>query len=85
MEDVLDVYTQPLDLAHPLVCFDETSKHLAGEVRTPLPLIPGHPECFDTEYERNGTANLFLFTAPLLGWRAITVTERRTRTDFAYP
>jgi hypothetical protein len=84
MEDVLDLYTRPLDPARPLVCFDETSKHLVGEVRPPLPLIPGHPVCSDTEYERHGTANLFLFTAPLLGWREVTVTDRRTRTDFAH-
>ncbi len=60
MEDILDVYTRPLDPTHPLVCFDETSKQLVGEVRTPLPLSPGHPVCYDTEYERHGTANLFL-------------------------
>jgi hypothetical protein len=83
MEDVLDVYCRPLDPARPLVCFDETSKQLVGDVRTPLPLIPGHPVCYDTEYERHGTANLFLFAAPLLGWREVTVTDHRTRTDFA--
>jgi hypothetical protein len=84
MEDILDLYTQPLDPARPLVCFDETSKQLVGEVRTPLPLIPGHPVCYDTEYERQGTANLFLCTAPLLGWREIKVTDHRTRTDLAH-
>ena len=84
MEDVLDQYTQPLDPTRPLVCFDETSKQLVGEVQTPLPMTPGHPERVDAEYERHGTANLFLFTAPLLGWRHITVTEQRTRTDFAH-
>jgi len=84
MEDILDAYTRPLDPTHPLVCFDETSKQLVGEVRTPLPVIPGHPACYDTEYERHGTANLFLFTAPLLGWREVKVTAQRTRTDFAH-
>jgi DDE superfamily endonuclease len=84
MEDLLDLYTRPLDPARPLVCFDETSKQLVGEVRTPLPLVPGHPLCYDTEYERHGTANLFLFTAPLLGWRGAAVTEHRTRVDFAH-
>ena len=83
MEDVLDVYCRPLDPARPLICFDETSKQLVGEVRTPLPAIPGHPVCYDTEYERRGTANLFLWCAPLLGRRGVTVTERRTRIDFA--
>jgi hypothetical protein len=83
MEDVLDLYTRPFDPARPLVCFDETSKQLVGEVRTPLPAIPGHPACYDTEYERHGTANLFLFAAPLLGWREIKITDHRTRIDFA--
>lgn len=84
MEEILDLYTQPLAPARPLVCFDETSKQLVGEVRTPLPMVPGHPACYDTEYERRGTANLFLFTAPLLGWRQIKVTDHRTRIDFAH-
>lgn len=84
MEEVLDVYTQPLDPARPLVCFDETSKQLVAEVRAPLPMRPGHPERYDSEYERQGTANLFLLTAPLLGWRHVAVTDRRTRTDFAH-
>jgi hypothetical protein len=84
MEDVLDVYRRPFDPARPLVCFDETSKQLVGEVRPPLPSIPGHPACYDTEYERHGTANLFRFTAPLLGWREVEVTDHRTRVDFAH-
>jgi hypothetical protein len=84
MEDVLDLYTRPLDPAHPLVCFDEMSKQLVGEVQIPLPMSPGQPARYDTEYERHGTANLFLFTAPLLGWRDIMVTDHRTRLDFAH-
>jgi hypothetical protein len=83
MEDVLAVYRRPLDPAHPLVCFDETSKQLVGEVRTPLPVAPGQPARYDCEYERHGTANLFLVTAPLLGWREVKVTEHRTRLDWA--
>lgn len=83
MEDVLDVYARPPDPARPLVCFDEGSKELHGEVRDPLPMIPGHPLRYDTEYERQGTANLFLWCAPLLGQRGVTVTDRRTRVDFA--
>lgn len=83
MEDVLAVYTRPMDPTHPLVCFDETSTQLVGEVRVPIPMSPGHPERYDAEYERMGTANLFLLTAPLLGWRSITVTDHRTRVDFA--
>jgi len=83
MEDILGVYTRPFDPAQPLVCMDETSKQLVAEVRSPLPVRPGHPACEDTEYERRGTANLFLLCAPLVGWRSVTVTERRTRTDWA--
>jgi DDE superfamily endonuclease len=84
MEDILDLYTRPLDPTRPLVCFDETSKQLVGEAQTPLPMTPGHPRCYDTEYERRGTATLFLFTAPLLGWREVKVTDHRTRIDFAH-
>ena len=83
MEDVLSVYARPPDPLRPLVCFDEGSKELHGEVRPPLPAIPGHPLCYDTEYARGGTANLFLWCAPLLGKRGVTVTDRRTRLDFA--
>lgn len=84
MEDVLDVYARPPDPLRPLVCFDEGGKELHGEARPPLPVIPGHPARFDTEYERHGTASLFLWCAPLLGTRGVTVTERRTRIDFAH-
>ena len=83
MEDVLDVYHRPYDERRPLVCLDEASKQLVGETRTPLPPAPGQPERFDAEYVRNGTANLLMLSEPLLGWRSVVVTERRTATDFA--
>jgi hypothetical protein len=83
MEDVLEVYHRPYDEARPLVCLDEASKQLVGEVIEPIPAAPGQPERFDYEYSRNGTANLFMLTMPLLGWRAVQVTERRTAVDFA--
>ena len=83
MEDVLEVYTRPHDPARPLVCLDETSKQLVAETRTPLPMLPGQPARHDYEYERNGTANLFMLFAPLEGWRHVEVTERRTAIDFA--
>ena len=83
MEDVLEVYHRPYDAKRPLVCLDEASKQLIGETRQPLPAEPGQPERFDYEYERKGTANLFLISEPLLGWRAVQVTERRTAKDFA--
>ena len=83
MEDVLEVYHRPYDEKRPLVCLDEASKQLIGETRQPLPAEPGQPERFDYEYERKGTANLFMISEPLLGWRAVQVTERRTAKDFA--
>jgi hypothetical protein len=83
MEDVLEVYHRPYDEKRPLVCLDETSKQLVGEVVEPIPAAPGRPERFDYEYARNGTANLFMISEPLLGWRAVKVTERRTALDFA--
>ena len=83
MEDVLDVYTQPHDPEMPLVCLDETSKQLVSETRTPVPMKPGCPERADYEYERNGTANLFMLFAPLEGWRHAEVTDRRTAVDYA--
>jgi len=83
MEDVLEVYTRAHDPARPLVCLDETSKQLVAETRTPLPMRPGQPARHDYEYERNGTANLFMLFAPLEGFRHVEVTERRTAIDFA--
>lgn len=83
MEDILAVYTRPLDPAQPLVCMDESSKQLVGEVRAPQHVAPGQPARQDSEYERCGTANLFLLSAPLQGWRTIAVTARRTRSDWA--
>jgi hypothetical protein len=66
-----------------VVCLDEASKQLISETRKPLPPEPGRPERFDYEYVRNGTANLFMVSQPLLGWRTVFVTERRTAVDFA--
>lgn len=84
MENVLDVYHRPRDPKRPLICFDEGSKQLTKETRSPLPMHPGSHEKFDYEYERNGTSNMFMFFAPLEGWRQIKVTNRRTMIDFAY-
>ena len=83
MEDVLEVYTRPYDPARPVVCLDELSKQLVAETRIPLPAEPGQPERVDYEYERRGTANLFLTCEPLVGRRQATVTEQRTAVDFA--
>lgn len=84
MEDVLAVYTRPRDPDHPLVCLDETSKQLIEETRVPVPMKKGQPARVDYEYERNGTANLFMMFAPLEGWRHVKVTERRTAVDYAH-
>ena len=84
MEDVLAVYTRPRDPDRPLVCLDETSKQLLAETRVPIPMKPGRPARCDYEYERNGTANLFMMFAPLEGWRHVKVTDRHTAVDYAH-
>ena len=84
MEDVLDTYSRDFADDEVLICLDETSKQQTKETRTPLPTRPGHPAGYDFEYDRNGTANLFMITAPLDGWRHVKITDRRTRQDFAH-
>lgn len=83
MEDVLALYEKPYDPARPLVCMDETSKQLVGETRLPIAAGPGRPRRIDYEYERRGTADLFMFTEPLGNWRCVEVTATRTRVDWA--
>ncbi len=83
MEDVLDVYQRPYDPRYPTVCMDELSKQLVGEVVQPLPLEVGQPARYDYEYVRNGTGNVFMFVEPLAGRRFVTVTDRRTKIDWA--
>jgi len=83
MEDVLDVYQRPYDPERPVVCMDEASKQLIAEVREPLPPQPGHIAKYDSEYERRGTANLFMAVEPLAGKRKVQVTDRRTKIDWA--
>lgn len=84
MEDVLDVYHQPYNPAYPVVTFDERPVQLVSEMRQPLPAQPGQPARYDYEYRREGTANLFEFFQPALGWRQVTVTPQRTKLDFAH-
>ena len=84
MEDVLAVYMRPYDPDRVLVCLDETSKQLIAETRVPILMKPGRPARIDYEYERNGTANLFMLFAPLEGWRHVRVTDRRTAIDYAH-
>jgi DDE superfamily endonuclease len=83
MEDVLEVYTRPHDPERPLVCLDESSKQLIAETRIPVPMKPDRTARHDYEYERNGTANLFMLFAPLEGWRHVKVTDRHTAADYA--
>ena len=84
MEDVLDLYHQEYNPERPVVCFDETSRQLTGEVRPPIEAAPGRVARYDTEYQRNGTRNLFMICEPKGGWRHVEVTERRTAVDFAH-
>lgn len=84
MEDVLEVYTRSYDPRRPQVCMDEVSKQLLADTRPSTGLAPGGPRRVDYEYERRGTANLFLCWEPLRGWRSVRVTERRTRLDWAH-
>jgi DDE superfamily endonuclease len=83
MEDVIEVYHRPYDATHPVVAVDEGGKQLIGEVRPPLPVRPGDAAKEDSEYERNGVANLFVAVEPLAGRRLVEVTDRRTAVDFA--
>jgi len=84
MEDVLDIYHLPYDPNYPVVCFDESSKQLVAEKRTPVPAEPGQLERYDYEYKRNGVRNLFMFFSPLASWRHVKVTEQRTHLEWAY-
>lgn len=83
MEDVLDLYHQPYDASLPVVCMDEKPYQLLDETRAPIPMAPGKPKRQDSEYIRNGTCSIFLFTEPLVGKRHCSVRKRRTRLDWA--
>jgi hypothetical protein len=83
MEDVLETYHMPYDPDYPVVCMDESSKQLIGEVRDPIPCMPGHPVRIDDEYVRNGVVEIFMEVEPLAGKRHVEVTEHRTRKDWA--
>jgi hypothetical protein len=83
MEDVIQTYRLPYDPRFPVVCFDEASKQLFGEVRPPRRRRRGQPARVDYEYERKGVCHQLLMCEPLRGWRHVEVTERRTRRDYA--
>jgi len=84
MEEVLDIYKTPYDPQRPQVCMDEMSTQLIGEVRAPLAAKPGNTLKYDTEYKRNGTANIFIAFEPLAGQRHTKVTAQRTKVDWAH-
>ncbi len=84
MEDVLELYHRPYDPDYPLVCMDESSKQMLKEVRKPIPACPGRPERYDTEYERNGTSNIFMFFEPLAANRYVDITNTRKALDWAF-
>lgn len=83
MEAILDLYARRRDPKRPLVCFDESNKQQIKEVCEPLPLQPGQSMRFESEYERNGVSNVFMFFAPVENWRHVKVTDRRTAKDWA--
>ena len=83
MYDVLDLYEEDYDPKRPLVCLDEKPKQLLEDKRTPIPIKPGSPEKYDSEYIRDGTANIFMAVEFKAGKRVTQVTERRKMTDFA--
>jgi len=83
MEDVLKVYSRPYDPRRPVVCMDESSKQLIGEVRDPIPMSPGESLRVDDEYERKGVVEIFMAVEPLAGQRKVKVTAKRTREDWA--
>lgn len=84
MEEVLDIYHRPYDKDYPVVCMDEQPVQLTKETRKTIPATKNHPKREDYEYERAGTASIFMFTEPLAGWREATARERRTKTDWAH-
>jgi hypothetical protein len=83
MEEVLDVYARPYNRACPVICMDEQPVQLHKETRTAIEATANHPQRVDSEYERAGTASIFIFSEPLAGWREASVRERRTKSDWA--
>jgi hypothetical protein len=79
MEDVLEVYSRPYDPTRPVICMDEKPYQLLGEVREPIPAEPGEAKKVDSEYKREGTCSIFIFTEPLAGWRYAEAFEHRTK------
>lgn len=83
MEEVLEIYAKPYDPDCPVLCMDEQPVQLLKETRTPIPATAEHAKRVDYEYERAGTANIFMFTEPLAGWREVAVRPTKTKIDWA--
>jgi hypothetical protein len=83
MEDILEVYSKPYNPLIPVICMDEKPIQLLNETRESIPATENHPERVDYEYERAGTASIFMFTEPLAGKREVSVRDRRTKIDWA--
>ena len=83
MEEVLETYEKPYDPACPVICMDEQPVQLLKETRVPIPATAQHGKRVDYEYERAGTANIFMFTEPLAGWREVAIRETKTKLDWA--
>jgi hypothetical protein len=83
MEEVLETYEKPYDSAVPVICMDEQPVQLLKETRAPIVATARHAKRVDYEYERAGTASIFMFTEPLAGWREVAVHERRTKIEWA--
>jgi hypothetical protein len=84
MEDVLEVYSRPYNPARPVICMDEKPFQMLGEVREAIPMKPSEVEKVDSEYKREGTCSIFIFTEPLAGWRYAEAFEHRTKKDWAH-
>ena len=85
MEEVLETYAKPYDPKRPVLCMDEQPVQLLKETRVPIPATRQHAKRVDYEYERAGTANIFMFAEPLAGWREVAVRETKTKVDWAVP
>lgn len=83
MEEVLETYEKPYDPKHPVICMDEQPVQLLKETKQPIEATKEHPKRVDYEYERNGTASIFLFAEPLSGFRRATARPHRTKADWA--
>jgi hypothetical protein len=84
MEEVLETYSKPYDATFPIVCMDEQPVQLFKETRAPIPASKDRPKRVDYEYERAGTACIFMFAESLVGWRKVSVRPQRTKVDWAF-